>query len=578
MKNITYRQHAVVVKKKASSRARSIFFALTTAAIMLTSNAASALTFNVGDGATTTAADGSTSLDIVDHEVDNSVFDPWDDQQAEINFTINKAAKVTVEILENNNKEVKTIIDGRQYDQSGNYSVKWDGRDKFGDIVDDDTYTYRVSAESGAEFEYVKGDVIVNRGYENIDSDTVSPSFKRFYVTKEEYDPNFKEKNYVVFTLTAESDVKGVVYDNFGKEIYTYIDEDNLSTGTHTVQLDYDRLAGQTGILNVRLNASNAKGNDTISQDVKIVEEDDNNSKKPNIFKDYSDGTPFKPQKGHLAINFYTDRDSEVTVEIRDGDFVVATVVDAVELSEGSHTVYWDGRDKFGEIASDGIYQYKILAGNFQGRDTEKGNFSIEASADANPVGQTCAGFSDVSKSYHYCDAIKWAKAHDVVSGFQDGTFKPESAVTRVQALKMILEAMDVKIISNGGQNLGFPDTYKYDWYADYLRTGLALGVVNGYPDKSFRPNNYVLRAEGLVMALNTARSKGEIVIPTMNYGQPYFDTPNTKDTNWYINHAWFAQQYDLTDNDNFLYPADIMTRGEMADLLYRYSQSGFGQ
>lgn len=555
--------------------------AITTIISSLAAGSASALTLRFGDDNEQSGDQNNSDylhLRIVDHEVKNSVFDPWAGQEAEISFTINKAAKVTVEILEDDYDVIETIIDRRSYDQAGTYKVDWDGHDRFGDIAYDDEYIYRISAESGNDFETERGSVYVRRGFDDDDGETVDPRLKRVYVTKDEFDPSFKEQNSLVFTLTAEADVRGVLYDNFGDEIYEIIDQNDVQPGTYDIRLDDDAIAGEQGILKLRLNASNSAGNDSVELAIEINEEDDNDSKKPNIFKDYSDGTPFQPNKSHLAISFKLDRDAdEVTVEIRDDDFVVATVVEPIDLPEGSHTVYWDGRDKFGDIASDGVYSYKILAGNFRGRDVEKGYFSIENSADTKPIGQTCAGFNDVNKNYHYCDAIQWAKNNKVVQGFEDGTFKPEAPVTRVQALKMVLEAMDVTTISNGGQNLGFPDTYKYDWYADYIRTGLSLGVIKGYPDGNFRPNNYVLRAEALVMALNTARSKGEIVIPTLNYGQPYFDTPNTNDTAWYINHAWFAQQYDLTDNDNFLYPADLMTRGELADLLYRYNQSGFG-
>ena len=114
------------------------------------------------------------------------------------------------------------------------------------------------------------------------------------------------------------------------------------------------------------------------------------------------------------------------------------------------------------------------------------------------------------------------------------------------------------------GENLGFPDIDRYGWYMPYLKTALALGIVNGYPDGTFKPANAVLRIEALVTMLNTGKAKYGIIIPTNNYSQPYYDTPNAPDTKWYLSYAWFAKANSLTDNDYYLYPGTYMTRGEM--------------
>ena len=66
------------------------------------------------------------------------------------------------------------------------------------------------------------------------------------------------------------------------------------------------------------------------------------------------------------------------------------------------------------------------------------------------------------------------------------------------------------------------------------------------------------------------------IIVPTNTYGQPYVDTPNEPDTKWYLSLVWYAKEHNLTDNQSYFYPDYGMTRGEMADMLYRYDQAGF--
>lgn len=519
-----------------------------------------------------------SDLRIVDHEVKNSIFDPYDDQEAEITFTINKDARMTLEIRDEDNEEVVTVIDNRSYD-AGEYTVNWDGDDRFGDTVDEGEYEYRLIARIGEESDREEGKIYVRKGFEPDEEDeTADPRLKNVYVTKDEFDPDL-EKNFIVFTLTADADVRGQIFDRDDKEVYEFIDENDMVPGTYSIKLDEDELSGEDNNLTYTLYASNSRDSDKHEGEIRINQESENRSNKPNIFKDFSNGTPFKPgPQNKLAVSFKLDKEAEVTLEIRDGEFVIDVPVDDMELEEGSHTLYWDGRDKDNDVVGTGSYQYKLLAGNFKGRDTEWGNFSIETSG-KNSGGdsfQNCAGFSDVDSSHRYCDAIKWAKDNGVVEGFQDGSFKPDVTVSRAEAVKMILETFKVNTISGRGDNLGFSDVGRYEWYTDYIKSALSLGIVRGYEDGTFRPNRQVLRAEGFIIMLNTARAKDGVIIPSQFYGQPYYDVPNNESTRWFINEAWFAQEHDLSDSEDYLYPLSYMTRGEMADMLHRYDQAGF--
>jgi len=560
--------------------------ALTLTALTLVANSVAAVTFIGNDPNSTPPevvlpsnppAQQQVELRIVDHDVDNGIFDPWDEQEAEISFTLNKEASITLEIRDEGSHEVDTLVDDRNY-AAGEYRVKWDGEDLFGDLVDDGDYSYRITARSGLEVDRVSARIVVKRGYDQENVETVDPRIKRVYLTKEKFDPGIKEKNYIVFSLTAKADVRGFIDDNNGDQIYKFIDRDNLEAGTYAIKIDADELSNYGGILKYRLTADNARGNDLVTGEFRVEAENDRADHKPNIYNDYSNGTPYSPATGHMSINFKTDRSSSVTVEIRDEDFLLRTVTDELDLPQGSHTVYWDGRDNDGDLLSDGVYNYKIIAENDRGRDAEYGNFSVEESFDAisDEIGGTrCAGFTDVLSSNEYCEAIEWAKNRNVIQGFADNTLKPNQPVTRAQAVKMILEALNVNLLSANGENLGFSDIYRYDWYMDYLKTAFSLGVVKGYEDGTFRPNQYVLRAEGVIMLTNAAQAKDGIIVPSRFYGQPYLDVPNTGDTRWYISEAWFAQDNDLTNDEHYFYPLDYMTRAEVVDMLYRYKRAG---
>jgi flagellar hook assembly protein FlgD len=514
------------------------------------------------------------NLKIIDTEVENPIFDPWENDEAEITFVINQDSYITLEIRDEDNCEVKTLVEDKYYEK-GEYAIEWDGEDKFGDIVSQGEYEYRLTAKNNNGKVTKKGDLIVKKGYE-VDDSTVDPRLKNVFATKELFDPGRNETTEVVFTLTAKADVKVEIYNSNGDKIEEIMDADDLKEGTYIAEWDGYGYEGEKAKFTYKVYAKNSKGSDSKIGEIEI-DEDYKDSKKPNVFKDKVNPIVYKPKNQNLDFSFKLDREAEVTIEIRDGDYVIAYVVEKYDMDEGSYTLSWNGLDKYGEYAENGVYKYKLIAGNEKGKDVETGQFVILETGDAKQQegASQCGGFTDVEEGYKYCEAINWAKSENIFEGYSDGKFKPNQAINRVEALKVIIEAMGVNVIQSNGENLGFPDLERFDWYMPYLKTALSLGIVSGYPDGTFKPRQQVIRVEALVMMLNTGKAKHGIIIPTNLYGQPYYDTPNEENTKWYLSYVWFAKAESLTDNDYYFYPNSYMTRGEMADMLYRYHQAG---
>lgn len=529
----------------------------------------------VGEWFEVTGTGGGTSgsgVKITDIEIEDGTFDPWNDQEAKVTFSINKASYINFEIKDEDEEKIATPIKKKWYD-SGEYSINWDGRDEVGDFVSQGEYTYTLKAELDGDKDSEKGQFNVKKGYDLDDDNSVDPRLKTVYATKDTFDPGRNEKTQIVFTLTAKADVQVKIYDKNDKKVADLMDDEDKQPGIYAVEWDGEESLNEKATYTYKIFAKNSKGEDLKSGKIK-VEEDEEGNNKPNIYKDSVDQIPFTPKFNTLGISFKLEKDAEVSVEIRNSKHTIAKVIDDKELPEGPHTIQWDGTDKYGEVAEDGLYEYKIVAGTKKGKDTEVGNFSIEQSSKAKIQGEMCAGFTDLKVDYSYCEAIEWAVGEGIFEGYNDGNFKPTQAINRVEALKVIFNALNVNLLESKGESLGFSDTDRYAWYATYLKTAVSLGVINGYPDGTFKPAQSVNRAEALVMFLNTAEVKDGIIVPTNNYSQPYYDTPNNKNTKWYLSQAWFAKANSLTDNDYYFYPAENMTRGEMADMLYRYHKA----
>jgi hypothetical protein len=170
--------------------------------------------------------------------------------------------------------------------------------------------------------------------------------------------------------------------------------------------------------------------------------------------------------------------------------------------------------------------------------------------------------FSDVNSNHVYYQAISSLKENGVIQGYDDGTFRPDQPVSRVEALKFIFAGLDEDLDENA--KLTFSDTENSAWYAPYVASAQKSGIVSGYPDGSFKPANEVIRVEFMKMLIETM---GVDVDPVV-IGNPYLDVHYL---DWYAPYAQFVKDTNIEPwGDGELYPSDAMTRGEVAEMIYR--------
>lgn len=111
--------------------------------------------------------------------------------------------------------------------------------------------------------------------------------------------------------------------------------------------------------------------------------------------------------------------------------------------------------------------------------------------------------FSDVPSDYTYYSAITNLTAEGIINGFEDGTFKPEEPVTRAQFTKIICYAQGAgEIKYSEADRAKFPDVDPNHWAIDNITTAKNSGIINGYDDGTFKPENSVLYEQAVKMAV----------------------------------------------------------------------------
>ncbi|MFA7682014.1 MAG: S-layer homology domain-containing protein [Candidatus Peribacteraceae bacterium] len=153
--------------------------------------------------------------------------------------------------------------------------------------------------------------------------------------------------------------------------------------------------------------------------------------------------------------------------------------------------------------------------------------------------------------------AIQYLLDNNIASGYPDGTFRPENSINRAEFTKIIVGATHEKDQIGECIMLSsvtpFPDVAVEDWFMPYTCTARRFGIMDGYPDGSFKPAQNVNTAEAAKIVVGAF----ELETEAGNYENWY--TP-------YVNALHSLDALPASTQD----PAHLLTRGEMAEIIYR--------
>jgi hypothetical protein len=169
--------------------------------------------------------------------------------------------------------------------------------------------------------------------------------------------------------------------------------------------------------------------------------------------------------------------------------------------------------------------------------------------------------FTDIDASTHAGMSVQALQSQGLVQGYADGSFRPGQYVNRAELLKVLMQASSADV--SGMPVPCFADFHgAAQWFWPTACAAKSLGIVNGYADGSFRGASKVNQAEALKMAVSA-------------FGLPlpqYFRAPD----HWYepyyvVGNAMHV--FDWMPSD----PARLLTRVEMAELVAAFQGNGNG-
>ncbi|QJD84601.1 S-layer homology domain-containing protein [Cohnella herbarum] len=124
----------------------------------------------------------------------------------------------------------------------------------------------------------------------------------------------------------------------------------------------------------------------------------------------------------------------------------------------------------------------------------------IEVDTNEGSPADPVASFVDIQKHWAEKEILQ-AIIHKFVAGYSDGTFRPNQAVTRAEFAVMLVRALN---LPNKKASLAYKDNDRIGtWAQDAIARAAEAGLLRGYSDGTFRPNDRITRAEMAVMVAN---------------------------------------------------------------------------
>ncbi|PZO61229.1 MAG: hypothetical protein DCF15_00805 [Phormidesmis priestleyi] len=191
---------------------------------------------------------------------------------------------------------------------------------------------------------------------------------------------------------------------------------------------------------------------------------------------------------------------------------------------------------------------------------------SVALSEAATAPPKAALNFKDVPDNYWAKPYIDALSSRGIISGFQDGNYRPDMPVTRAQIAMIVSKTFD---LTTDKENLAFSDVKDDYWARESIGEVVRGGFMTGFPNKTFDPNAPVTRAQALttlVTGLNAA-PPSNVQAALSRYADANAIPP------WATEKiaAATASSYVVNYPDlNQLDPTTPTTRAELAAIIYQ--------
>ena len=183
------------------------------------------------------------------------------------------------------------------------------------------------------------------------------------------------------------------------------------------------------------------------------------------------------------------------------------------------------------------------------------------------------AVYTDVHSGDWYEEPVKYVVQKGYMAGTSSTTFSPNDSLTRAMVVQILYAIKGKPPVESAGQ---FSDVYSNDWYYSAVSWAASKGIVAGFEDGTFRPNQDVTREElATMLRAFTAFSNADT---NANGSIEGFADAGTV-SSWAVDHIKWAVGHEIMAGKpgNLIDPKGTATRAEMATMIYRLMSKVIG-
>ena len=182
--------------------------------------------------------------------------------------------------------------------------------------------------------------------------------------------------------------------------------------------------------------------------------------------------------------------------------------------------------------------------------------------------------FLDVSSSDWFYDAVVYARENGLFSGTSELTFSPQSSMTRGMFVTVLYRLAGKPSVSSAS---AFPDVAAESlYYYDAVVWSNANGIVTGYDDGRFYPDNLITREQMAVIMYRYASYAG---YSTASNSTSYDTFPDTGNVSSFASEAmqWSTYNGLINGSDGKLLPKDTASRAQVAQIILNFCRNIVG-
>lgn len=182
------------------------------------------------------------------------------------------------------------------------------------------------------------------------------------------------------------------------------------------------------------------------------------------------------------------------------------------------------------------------------------------------------ASFSDVPSTHSAFTAVEYLKSQGVLQGYADGTFHPNQKVNRAEAIKIIVTPLVTPETISSVKNSAYDDVPDTTWYVGHVEAARQLlGMIDGPPKATAFHPERPVKKSEFIKMLLVADKVG-VASAFSDIALPLANDV-LDPTQWYYPYMRYALASSMTmsDESGNLSPERELTRSDVAILIYRY-------